>query len=93
MSDHQTNPVHCWNCDTELDGHMNLSGKEAPTTGDLSICVYCGAWGSITVTDGVISLSVPSSEEWLEITTNPTRIETCYTVARFRKENHIGVPE
>lgn len=92
MSEHQTNPVACWNCHTVLDGHMNVNGSGAPETGDLSICIYCGAWGTITVTDRAVALSTPSPEEWLEITTNIERIESCYRVARFREANHIGVP-
>lgn len=95
MKDHQTTALKCWHCATELDGHMNADPKDndAPQDGSASLCMYCGAWAVFVVTEDSITLREPTSEEWYEFTTDIRAITNSMMMAKFRKDNDIGVPQ
>lgn len=93
MTDHQTKPAECWNCGTALDGHMNVSGEGKPESGNLSICIYCGAWGVLWIVGDQVNLMEPDTETWLQITTEADLIQASYMTCMFRKDHDIGVPE
>jgi hypothetical protein len=94
VGDYQTNPAKCWNCGTELDGHMNVGDdNEALTSGALSLCIYCGAWGLIWIVEGKVNLMEPDTATWLMITTEEELVKASYMMVKFREENDIGVPQ
>lgn len=52
----QRQAIPCPECGTLNDGFSDPTDEDnAPSDGDMSICLYCGAWTVFIVDDGVLS--------------------------------------
>lgn len=58
---------HCDQCGYKLDAVSGLDGAFVPKTGDVSVCMKCGARRIFIVMDGHMSRRLPTEDEVLEM--------------------------
>lgn len=67
MTAHRTSPRPCWHCFAPNDAATGADHDEAPTDGDVTLCIECGEWG---IFEGE-SVRKPTDDEYVEIVDNP----------------------
>lgn len=72
----------CWHCDRMLDAVDSLEGYQRPVPGAVSLCLYCGAVGTL---DDELRMSKPSKELLDELEENEKFIKTYMNFAWARQ--------
>ena len=57
----------CDNCGYQLDAVSGIDGEFVPKTGDVSVCMKCGARRIFVIDDGHLSRRMPTAEETTEM--------------------------
>lgn len=74
--------VTCPTCHSLNDGHTDVGGSDAaPSDGDLSICVYCGALSTYVIDDKGTRLTEVPEDEAAELMKLPS-VQRALALAR-----------
>jgi hypothetical protein len=80
----------CPYCYNKADGYTSTSDKEAPRTGDVTICLYCAGIGLYEVAeDKTVKVRKPTPDELEDIFTNVPDMHRKVAVVKAAREEHL----
>jgi hypothetical protein len=61
----------CPACDASVNGYTDIEGTATPTTGDISLCLYCRSLGVFVVGPDRVTVREPEAQELEEFLRDP----------------------
>ena len=87
MREHHVPDSHCLECHAVIDMAGGIRTEDAPSPGDISLCLYCG---HVMIYGENLGLREPTDSEIVEIADNPELVLASNAIAAIKKR--VGEP-